>query len=236
MEVGEACLPTFGGAPRGFRVSRSPGFPGWPAALPGFVGPAFPGLARVRSWVRLLRFRGSCLIRLPQPQPQPASASASVCLQPRPQPQPASASACISLSLSLSLPQHQPASASASACLQPQPSACLGLSLPHPGHSKYGTGTVLWEHEDHEVAHSLLRVIKMWPRNGVLRTRRPGSGLQLAPGIQNHAQEWSSGTSKTTKCCTVGIKRGSPDFAGFRPDPPLWSHEAFFNTIRNLSV
>ena len=63
MEVGEACLPTFGGAPRGFRVSRSPGFPGWPAALPGFVGPAFPGLARVRSWVRLLRFRGSCLTR-----------------------------------------------------------------------------------------------------------------------------------------------------------------------------
>eukprot|EP00959_Pyramimonas_sp_CCMP1952_P031493 660630-Pyramimonas_sp.AAC.1 len=51
------------------------------------------------------------------------------------------------------------------------------------------------------------------PRNGVLGTRRPRSGLQLArlrsglqlaPGIQNVAREWSSGNSKSTKWPTVG--------------------------------
>eukprot|EP00959_Pyramimonas_sp_CCMP1952_P270628 5657447-Pyramimonas_sp.AAC.1 len=42
------------------------------------------------------------------------------------------------------------------------------------------------------------------PMNRVLGTRRPRSGLHLAPGIQNHAQEWSSGNSKTAKWPTVG--------------------------------
>eukprot|EP00959_Pyramimonas_sp_CCMP1952_P076288 1594099-Pyramimonas_sp.AAC.1 len=42
------------------------------------------------------------------------------------------------------------------------------------------------------------------PRNGILGPRRPRSGLQLAPGIQNHAQKWNSGNSKTTKWRTVG--------------------------------
>eukprot|EP00959_Pyramimonas_sp_CCMP1952_P126343 2642523-Pyramimonas_sp.AAC.1 len=56
-----------------------------------------------------------------------------------------------------------------------------------------------WELEDHEVAYSWLRAPNMWPGNGVLETRRPRSGLQLAPGIQNVAREWSSENSKTTK-------------------------------------
>merc|ERR1711920_110697 len=136
----------------------------------------------------------SLSLSLPQPQPQPASASASVCLQPRPQPQPASTSACISLSLSLSLPQHQPASAS----------ACISLSLGLHQHAKCGPGMEFWELEDHEVAYSWLRAFKMLPGNGLLGTRRPRSGLQLAPGIQNVAREWSSGNSKTTKWPTVG--------------------------------
>eukprot|EP00959_Pyramimonas_sp_CCMP1952_P300246 6280370-Pyramimonas_sp.AAC.1 len=44
----------------------------------------------------------------------------------------------------------------------------------------------------------------MWPRNGVLGTKRTRGCLQLAPGIQNHAQEWSSGNLKATKWLTVG--------------------------------
>eukprot|EP00959_Pyramimonas_sp_CCMP1952_P144721 3029199-Pyramimonas_sp.AAC.1 len=42
------------------------------------------------------------------------------------------------------------------------------------------------------------------PRNGILGTRRPRSGLQLAPGIQTHAHEWNSGNSKNTKWPIVG--------------------------------
>eukprot|EP00959_Pyramimonas_sp_CCMP1952_P146002 3057229-Pyramimonas_sp.AAC.1 len=54
------------------------------------------------------------------------------------------------------------------------------------GQSKYGTGMVFWEHEEHEVAvYSWLRAFKMWPGIGVLGTRRTRSGLQLAPGIQH---------------------------------------------------
>eukprot|EP00959_Pyramimonas_sp_CCMP1952_P359457 7526718-Pyramimonas_sp.AAC.1 len=59
----------------------------------------------------------------------------------------------------------------------------------------------------------------MWPRNGVLGTRRPRSGLQLAPSIQNVAREWSSGTSKTTKYVTVGSKESPRHSPGSRPDP-----------------
>eukprot|EP00959_Pyramimonas_sp_CCMP1952_P143024 2994251-Pyramimonas_sp.AAC.1 len=44
----------------------------------------------------------------------------------------------------------------------------------------------------------------MWPGNRVLGTRRTRSALQLAPGIQNHSQEWSTGNSKTTKWPAVG--------------------------------
>eukprot|EP00959_Pyramimonas_sp_CCMP1952_P211273 4421632-Pyramimonas_sp.AAC.1 len=44
----------------------------------------------------------------------------------------------------------------------------------------------------------------MWPGDGVLGTRRTRNGLQLTPGIQNHAQECSSGNSRTTKWPTVG--------------------------------
>ena len=72
------------------------------------------------------------------------------------------------------------------------------------GHSKCGPGMEFWELEEHEVAYSWLRAFKMWPGNGVLGTRRPRSGLQLAPGIQNVARELSSGNSKTTKWLTVG--------------------------------
>merc|ERR1712060_690273 len=72
------------------------------------------------------------------------------------------------------------------------------------GHSKCGPGMEFWELVDHEVAYSWLRAFKMWPGNGVLGPRRPRSGLQLAPGIQNVARELSSGTSKTTKWPTVG--------------------------------
>eukprot|EP00959_Pyramimonas_sp_CCMP1952_P407255 8535252-Pyramimonas_sp.AAC.1 len=44
----------------------------------------------------------------------------------------------------------------------------------------------------------------MWPGNGVLRSPRARSGLQLAPGIQHVAREWCSGKSKGTKWLTVG--------------------------------
>eukprot|EP00959_Pyramimonas_sp_CCMP1952_P060852 1271072-Pyramimonas_sp.AAC.1 len=44
----------------------------------------------------------------------------------------------------------------------------------------------------------------MWPGSRVLGTRRTRRSLQLAPGIQNHAQEWSYGNSKTTKWPTIG--------------------------------
>eukprot|EP00959_Pyramimonas_sp_CCMP1952_P234413 4898215-Pyramimonas_sp.AAC.1 len=60
-------------------------------------------------------------------------------------------------------------------------------------------GMEFWELEEHEVAYSCLRALKIMPRSGVLGTRRPRSGRQLAPGIQNHAQERSAGNSKTTK-------------------------------------
>ena len=126
------------------------------------------------------------------------------------QPQPASVSTCLSLSLSLPQPQPQPASASASVCLQPRPqpqpasaSACisLSLSLSLPQHQPASASACL--------SLSLLQpqpqsAFKMWPGNGVLGTRRTRSGLQLAPGIQNVAREWSSGNSKTTKWPTVG--------------------------------
>eukprot|EP00959_Pyramimonas_sp_CCMP1952_P128366 2684078-Pyramimonas_sp.AAC.1 len=42
------------------------------------------------------------------------------------------------------------------------------------------------------------------PRNAVLGTRRQRNDVQLAPGIQNVAREWSSGNSKSTKWSTVG--------------------------------
>eukprot|EP00959_Pyramimonas_sp_CCMP1952_P084047 1757882-Pyramimonas_sp.AAC.1 len=61
-----------------------------------------------------------------------------------------------------------------------------------------------WELEDHEVAYCWLRAFRIMPRNGVLGIRRPRSGLLLAPGIQKHAQKWSSGNSKTTKWLIVG--------------------------------
>ena len=72
------------------------------------------------------------------------------------------------------------------------------------GHPECGPGMEFWEVEEHEVAYSWLRAFKMWPGNGVLGTRRARSGLQLAPGIQNVAREWSSGKSKSTKWPTVG--------------------------------
>eukprot|EP00959_Pyramimonas_sp_CCMP1952_P205526 4297961-Pyramimonas_sp.AAC.1 len=46
----------------------------------------------------------------------------------------------------------------------------------------------------------------MLPGAGVMGTRRTRSCLQLAPGIQSHSQEWSSGNSKTTKWSTVGSR------------------------------
>eukprot|EP00959_Pyramimonas_sp_CCMP1952_P057522 1200860-Pyramimonas_sp.AAC.1 len=65
-----------------------------------------------------------------------------------------------------------------------------------------------WELEDHEVAYSWLRAFEIMPG---------GPGMEvweledhevayswLAPGIQNVAWEWSSGSSKTTKWPTVG--------------------------------
>eukprot|EP00959_Pyramimonas_sp_CCMP1952_P066442 1387220-Pyramimonas_sp.AAC.1 len=57
----------------------------------------------------------------------------------------------------------------------------------------------LWELEEHEVAYSWPRALRMRPRSGILGTRRARSGLQLAPGIQNVAPEYSSGNSKNTK-------------------------------------
>eukprot|EP00959_Pyramimonas_sp_CCMP1952_P176918 3697731-Pyramimonas_sp.AAC.1 len=57
------------------------------------------------------------------------------------------------------------------------------------GHSKCGLGNVFWEHDEHEVACSWLRALKMRPGNGVLGTRRAQSGLQLVPGIQYVAWE-----------------------------------------------
>ena len=118
------------------------------------------------------------------------------------------------------------------------------------GHSKCVLGVVFWQHQEHEVAYSSLRTFKMWPGSCVLGTRRARSGLQLAPGIQNVAREWSSGNSKNTKWPTVGsghskcgpgmefweledhevryclLKMSS---AGFPPDAaqtPLRSHDA----------
>eukprot|EP00959_Pyramimonas_sp_CCMP1952_P098095 2050330-Pyramimonas_sp.AAC.1 len=67
----------------------------------------------------------------------------------------------------------------------------------------------------------------MWPRNGVLGTRRARSGLQHALGIQNVAREWSSGTSKTTNCVTVCLKRLPRILPGSCPDPQ-GSHDALF--------
>eukprot|EP00959_Pyramimonas_sp_CCMP1952_P431054 9027831-Pyramimonas_sp.AAC.1 len=61
-----------------------------------------------------------------------------------------------------------------------------------------------WELEEHEVPYSWLQAFKIMPRNELLATRRPRSCLQMAPGIQHHAQEWSSGKSKTTKWPTFG--------------------------------
>eukprot|EP00959_Pyramimonas_sp_CCMP1952_P148719 3110942-Pyramimonas_sp.AAC.1 len=46
-----------------------------------------------------------------------------------------------------------------------------------------------WELEEHEVAYSWFRTLKMWPGNGVLGTRRARSGLQLALDIENVARE-----------------------------------------------
>ena len=63
---------------------------------------------------------------------------------------------------------------------------------------------VFWEHEEHKVAHSWLRTLKMWPRNCVWGTRRAQSGLQLVPDIQNVAWEWCSANTKSTKWLTVG--------------------------------
>eukprot|EP00959_Pyramimonas_sp_CCMP1952_P166365 3477256-Pyramimonas_sp.AAC.1 len=40
------------------------------------------------------------------------------------------------------------------------------------GQTKYGTGMVFWEHEEHEVGYSWLRAIKIWYRSGVLGRRR----------------------------------------------------------------
>eukprot|EP00959_Pyramimonas_sp_CCMP1952_P147862 3094411-Pyramimonas_sp.AAC.1 len=45
------------------------------------------------------------------------------------------------------------------------------------GQSKYGAGMVFWEHDEHEVAYSWLRVFKMWPGHGVPGTRRARSCL-----------------------------------------------------------
>ena len=67
------------------------------------------------------------------------------------------------------------------------------------GQSKYGIGLAFWAHEEHEVAYSWLRAFKMWPGNGVVGTRRARSGLQLAPGIQNVAREWSSTAHRPPK-------------------------------------
>eukprot|EP00959_Pyramimonas_sp_CCMP1952_P277204 5795351-Pyramimonas_sp.AAC.1 len=67
------------------------------------------------------------------------------------------------------------------------------------GQSKYGTGTVFREHEEHEVAYNWPRAFKTWPGNGVLGRRRKRSGRQLAPGNQNMTREWSSGNTKNTK-------------------------------------
>ena len=58
------------------------------------------------------------------------------------------------------------------------------------GKSECGLGIVFCEHEEHEVAYSLLQAFKMWSGNGVLETRRARSGLQLVPGIQNVVWEW----------------------------------------------
>ena len=148
----------------------------------------------VATAVAVTASASACLsISLPQPQPQPASASASACfsLSLSLPSASASASACLSLSLHQPQPQPQPASASAS----------ISLSL-------------------HQPPPQPASAFKMWPGNGVLGTRRTRSGLQLAPGIQNVAREWSSGNSKTTKCVTVCLKRGSAAPVRHPPRPP----------------
>ena len=160
----------------------------------------------VATAVAVTASASACLslsLSLPQPQPQPASASASVCLQPRPQPHPASASACISLSLSL----HQP--------------------------SKCGPGMEFWVFEEHEVAYSWLRAFKIMPRNGVLGTRRPRSGLQLAPGIQNVRREWSSSSAKSDfarMSQAIWASTAAAPGPASRPDPPVESSAALFLT------
>eukprot|EP00959_Pyramimonas_sp_CCMP1952_P154123 3224505-Pyramimonas_sp.AAC.1 len=40
------------------------------------------------------------------------------------------------------------------------------------GQSEYGTRIMFWDHEEHEVAYSWLRALKMWPGNGGLGRRR----------------------------------------------------------------
>ena len=71
------------------------------------------------------------------------------------------------------------------------------------GGRREALGVVFWEHQEHKVAHSWLRTLKMWPGNGVLGTRRAQSGLQLDPDIPNVAWEWCSGNTKSRKWPTV---------------------------------
>ena len=101
---------------------------------------------------------------------------------------------------------------------------------------KCGPGMEFWELEDHEMAYSWLWASKMWPGNGVLGIRRTRSGLQLAPGIQNVAREWSSGNSKTTKCVTVCLKRAPAAPVRIPPRPPWGVMMLSFETTRNLSA
>eukprot|EP00959_Pyramimonas_sp_CCMP1952_P081173 1695853-Pyramimonas_sp.AAC.1 len=74
----------------------------------------------------------------------------------------------------------------------------------------------------------------MRPENGVPGTRRTRSGLQLAPGIQNHTQEWSVGNSKSTKWPTLGSRHSKPC-----PGMQFWEpedHEVAYSWLRAFKI
>eukprot|EP00959_Pyramimonas_sp_CCMP1952_P186256 3894763-Pyramimonas_sp.AAC.1 len=69
----------------------------------------------------------------------------------------------------------------------------------------------------------------MWPGN-VLGCPRARSGLQLAQGIQNVAQEWNSGKSKNMKWPTVGSEH--PKCGQGMEFWEVSEHEVAYNWLR----
>eukprot|EP00959_Pyramimonas_sp_CCMP1952_P354371 7423746-Pyramimonas_sp.AAC.1 len=70
------------------------------------------------------------------------------------------------------------------------------------------------------VRRPVLPVGFSWLGGGALGTRRTRSGPQLAPGIQDVAQEWCSGNTENTKWPTAGSGHSRCG-----PGVVFWEHE-----------